>query len=151
MLLTLLLISTDPSSSRFLLDQSSTLYQVIQQEFFFICKYLKFHQKIFNIFNIIAQNIDCGYTLGQPHGGGSSEYPQSMFWNKNKKNRYTSAYPSFTVKIEFEGVYFTRICYSDGIKSQHDLSCCMGCNNKISQLSNNPRITHSSVMVSVYC
>ena len=27
--------------------------------------------------------------------GGSNVYPQSMFWSKNKKNRYTPAYPSF--------------------------------------------------------
>ena len=26
--------------------------------------------------------------LEPPHGGGSNEYPQSMFWMKNKKNRY---------------------------------------------------------------
>ena len=26
---------------------------------------------------------------------GSNEYPQSMFWSKNKKKRYTPAYPSF--------------------------------------------------------
>ena len=29
--------------------------------------------------------------------GGSNEYPQSMFWSKNKKNRYTPAYPSSTI------------------------------------------------------
>ena len=29
--------------------------------------------------------------------GGSNEYPQSMFWSKNKKNSYTPAYPSFTI------------------------------------------------------
>ena len=37
-------------------------------------------------FNIFAQNIDCGYTLEPPHRGSSNEYPQSMFWSKNKKN-----------------------------------------------------------------
>ena len=46
---------------------------------------------------IFAQNIDCGYTLELPQRGGSNEYPQSMFWIKNKKNRYTSAYPSFSI------------------------------------------------------
>ena len=45
--------------------------------------------KIFNIFLIFAQNIDCGYTLEPPCRGGSNEYPQSMFWINNKKNRYT--------------------------------------------------------------
>ena len=29
--------------------------------------------------------------------GGSNEYPQSMFWSKHKKKRYTPAYPSFSV------------------------------------------------------
>ena len=32
-----------------------------------------------------AQNIDCGYQLEPPRQGGSNEYPQSMFWGKNKK------------------------------------------------------------------
>ena len=44
---------------------------------------------MFDIFLIFAQNIDCGYTLEPPRRGGSNEYLQSMFWSKNKKNRYT--------------------------------------------------------------
>ena len=60
------------------------------------CKNENFHRKIFDIFLIFAQNIDCGYTL-EPRRGGSNEYPQSMFWNKNKKNRYIPVYPSFSV------------------------------------------------------
>ena len=31
------------------------------------------------------------------HLGGSNEYPQSMFWSKNKKYRYTPANPSFAI------------------------------------------------------
>ena len=42
---------------------------------------------MFDIFLIFAQNIDCGYTLEPPHRGGSNEYPQSMFWSKNKNQR----------------------------------------------------------------
>ena len=57
----------------------------------------KFQGIIFDIFLIFAQNIECGYTLEPPRRGGSNEYPQSMFWSKNKKNRYTPAYPSFTI------------------------------------------------------
>ena len=38
-----------------------------------------FQIKIFDIFNISAQNIDCGYSLEPPRRGGSNEYPQSMF------------------------------------------------------------------------
>ena len=41
--------------------------------------------KIFDIFLIFAQNIDCGYTSEPPGRGGSNEYPQSMFLSKNKK------------------------------------------------------------------
>ena len=33
-----------------------------------------FQLKNFDIFLIFAQNIDCGYTLGPPHQGGSNEY-----------------------------------------------------------------------------
>ena len=50
------------------------------------CKNVHFQMKMFNIFLIFAQNIDCGYTLEPPQRGGSNEYPQSMFWSKNKKN-----------------------------------------------------------------
>ena len=56
-----------------------------------------FQLKNFDIFLIFAQNIDCGYTLEPPRRGGSNEYPQSMFWSKIKKNRYTPVYPSFTI------------------------------------------------------
>ena len=64
---------------------------------FFTCKNLKFREKNFDIFLIFAPNIDCGYTLEPPRRGGSNEYPQSMFWSKNKKNRYTPENPSFTI------------------------------------------------------
>ena len=49
----------------------------------------------FFFFNGFA--IDCGYSLEQLQQGGSNEYPQSMFWSKNKKNRYNPAYPSFSI------------------------------------------------------
>ena len=45
-----------------------------------------FQIKNSNIFHISAQNIDCGYSLEPPRRGGSNEYPQSMFLNRNKKN-----------------------------------------------------------------
>ena len=66
-------------------------------EIFKVVKNEIFHQKNLDIFLIFAQNIDCGYTLEPPRRGGSNEYPQSMFWSKNKKNRYTPANPSFTL------------------------------------------------------
>ena len=69
--------------------QNTEILKVVKNE--------KFHQKNFDIFLIFAQNIDCGYTLEPPRRGGSNEYPQFMFWSKNKKNRYTLAYPSFAI------------------------------------------------------
>ena len=70
-------------------------------EIIFGCENENFHWKHFDIFLILAQNIDCRYTLEPLGRGGSNEYPQSMFWNKNKKNtcRYTPAYPSFAIKM----------------------------------------------------
>ena len=39
-------------------------------------------------------------------------YPQSMFWNKNKKNRYTPAYASFFyIKVGFKGVNIAQACF----------------------------------------
>ena len=63
-----------------------------------ICKNENFQFKIFDIF----AKTDCGYMLERPrleppHLSGSNEYPKSMFWSKNKKNRYTPAYPSFAI------------------------------------------------------
>ena len=66
-------------------------------ETFLSFKNENFQYKIFDIFLIFAQNIDCGYTLEPPRRGGSNEYPQSMFWSKNKKNRYIPANPSLTI------------------------------------------------------
>ena len=65
-------------------------------------------------FLIFAQNIDCGYTLEPPRRGGSNEYPQSMFWSKNKKKRFTPANPSFAIKkVGFKGVKITRTRFPD--------------------------------------
>ena len=50
--------------------------------------------KNFDVFNIIAQNIDCGNTLEPPCQDVSNQYTQSMFRIKNKKNRCTPVYPS---------------------------------------------------------
>ena len=49
--------------------------------------------KKIDILLIFAPNTDCGYTLEPPCHVGSYEYPQSMFWSKSKKKRYTPAYP----------------------------------------------------------
>ena len=69
-------------------------------EIFKVVKNENFHQINLDIFLIFAQNIDCGYTLEPPRRGGSNEYPQSMFWSKNKKNRYTLQTPVLLYKTE---------------------------------------------------
>ena len=46
---------------------------------------MKNFSRIFLLFFIFAQNIDCGYSLEPPRRGGSNEYPQSMFLSQNKK------------------------------------------------------------------
>ena len=66
-------------------------------DFSIVVKLENFHFKNVEFFLIFAQNIDCGYTLEPPRQDGSNEYPQSMFWNKNKKNRYTHSYPSSAI------------------------------------------------------
>ena len=67
-----------------------------------------------DVFLIFAQNIDCGYTLEPPQRGGSNEYPQSMFWSKNKKkNVYPSKPHFFYIKVGCKGVFITRTCYPD--------------------------------------
>ena len=44
-----------------------------------------FADKKSDMFNIFAQNIDCGYLLELPRRGSSNEYPQSVFLSRNKK------------------------------------------------------------------
>ena len=44
-----------------------------------------FRIKDSDIFQIYAQNIDCGYSLEPPRWGGSNEYPQSMFLAKQEQ------------------------------------------------------------------
>ena len=61
------------------------LAHAIYRDFFSPVKIENFIGKKFDIFLIFAQNIHCGYTLEPPRRGGSNEYPQSMFWSKNKK------------------------------------------------------------------
>ena len=85
-------------------------------ENFLSFKIENFQLKSFDIFLIFAQNIDCGYTLEPPRRGGSNEYPQSMFWSKNKKNRYTPAYPSpFAIQKWGLRGYIARTCFPDGL------------------------------------
>ena len=66
-------------------------------EIFKVLKNENFQTELIYNFLIFAQNIDCWYSLEPPRRGGSNEYPQSMFWRKIRKNRYTPAYPSVAI------------------------------------------------------
>ena len=70
-----------------------------------------FQIKNSDIFHITAQNIDCGYSLEQPlcfcskHRGSSNEYPQFMFFSRNKKNNVYPSKPQFYyIKVGFKGI-----------------------------------------------
>ena len=77
------------------------------QRFFFNDYYenCKFHETNFDIFNVFAQNIHCGYML---------EVSAMYVWIKIRKLG-TSIYPCkpqfFYIKVGFMGVYITRTCF----------------------------------------
>ena len=70
----------------------------------FTTKKWKFSDKNSDIFNISAQNIDCGYSLEPPQWGSSIEYPQSMFLSRNKKKNVYPCQPQiYYIKVGFKG------------------------------------------------
>ena len=77
-----------------------------------------FQIKNSDIFHTSAQNIDCRYSLDPPRRGGSNEYPQSMFLNRNKKNNVYPCKPQFYyIKVGFKGsklyrYVFVMVCFS---------------------------------------
>ena len=79
----------------------------------------------FIFFLIFAQNIDFGYTLELPRRGGSNEYPQSMFWSKNKKNRYT-VHTKVFIKVGYKGVFISRECFPDQMYNHEPANCLWG-------------------------
>ena len=89
-------------------------YENLPMQYTEILKVVKnenFHSKIFDIFLIFAQNIDCGYTLEAVLTSTHNLY----FGAKIRKNRYTPACPSFAIylKVGLKGVYITRTCFPD--------------------------------------
>ena len=60
-----------------------------KQRLFELLQIEDFHLKNFDFFLIFAQTIDCGYTLEPPRR------------SKYKKNRSTSAYPSFAITLHY--------------------------------------------------
>ena len=95
--------------SWFVLFAPTVHYENLSMQYIYIMRYVskaKIEISLEFFYINFAQNIDCGYTLEPPRRGGSNEYPQSMFWNKNKKNRYTTPpphthKPHFYIKVGF--------------------------------------------------
>ena len=76
-----------------------------------------FWLKIFDIFLIFAQNIDCWYTIEPPQRGGSNKYPQSMFCSENKKKYVYLCKPQFYyIKVGCKGIFISRTCFHDEIR-----------------------------------
>ena len=83
-------------------------------EIFKVVKNENFQKKMFDIFLIFAQNINCGYTLEPLQRDGSKEYLQSMFWSKNKKQQQYPCNPQFYyIKVGNKVVFISRTCFSD--------------------------------------
>ena len=68
-----------------------------------------FQQTNFDISNIFAQNIVCGYTLEPPHRlGGSKEYRNLCFETKIRKIVYPCISKGYCVKMGYEGGIYHR-------------------------------------------
>ena len=66
--------------------------------------------KIFDIFLIFAQNIDCGYTSEPPRLSTHN----LCFIEKIGKNEYPFKPQFYYIKVGWKGVFITRTCYHDG-------------------------------------
>ena len=85
----------------------------------------KSDKKKSDIFHISAQDIACGYSLEPLRRGGSNEYPQSMFSNRNNNNNVYPCKPQFySIKVGLRGSKLYR-CFRDenGGKSIMCIQC----------------------------
>ena len=97
-------------------------YENIPMQYTEIFKFLKnenFQQTIFDIFSYFSIKhrlliqIRTASHLGEVVLT-STHYPQSVFWSKNKKNRYTPVNPIFFyIKVGYEEVYISQTCFPD--------------------------------------
>ena len=90
--------SFDFQTDQFIDMQNTFIYPITKTCLFkyienFTTKNGKFSDKNSDIFHISAENVDFGYSLEPPRG--SNEYPQSMFFSRNKKNNVYPCKPQF--------------------------------------------------------
>ena len=74
------------------------------------CKNVHFQMIFFNIFLFLLKTLIVGTR------GGSNEYPQSMFWSKNKKKVYPCKPQFYYIKVGCKGVFVTQTCFRDAVK-----------------------------------
>ena len=72
--------------------------------------------RVYIIFLIFAQIIDCGYSLESPRRCGSNEYPQSMIWAENigcgtRQNRLAGPVLTSTYNLWFEQKYANHLIF----------------------------------------
>ena len=72
-----------------ILNIQSGHYENLPMQYTDIFKVVKNENFQYNFLYILifAHNVDYRYTLVLPRRGCSNEYPQSMFWSKNKNQR----------------------------------------------------------------
>ena len=90
-------LSTAETPMMFLFHYENTPIQIHWE--FYHQKMKNFRCRILVVFIFSAQNIDCGYLLEPPRRGGSNEYPQSMYWSRNKKNKVYPYKPPVLYKM----------------------------------------------------
>ena len=67
---------------------------------------------------LLAQNINCGYSLEPPRQGGSNEYPQSFEQKYKKYQNFLSENYHFVLVVKFS-VYLNRHVFV--MCSKHEL------------------------------
>ena len=90
----------------FKLSPTSLHYENLPMQYtktFLALKFENFQLKIFDIFSYFCSN----------------EYPQSMFWSKNKKRVYHCKPQFYYIKVGYKGVYITRTCFPDVLLKAH--------------------------------
>ena len=64
-----------------------------------------FKWKILVVFIFLLKNIDYGYLLELLRRGGSNEYPQTMYFSRNKTiNVYPNKPQFYSIKVGLKGV-----------------------------------------------
>ena len=69
-------------------------------------------------FNIVAQNIHCGYTLEPPGRGESNEYPQCMFGSKIRKIHVGITLQGQRLTVKFRYIYLENTFIVSAFKSK---------------------------------